>query len=410
MIQKFFSAVKSRVLAALVLVVLAARCPAQYAGTNGIFAEFNTRMGSYTCVVLHASAPKAAASFIGLATGRKAWLDPRSGLVRTNPFYNGLTFHRVASGFVIQAGSPIGDGSDGPGYTFTDETTNGLQFNKFGVLAMANTGPDSNGSQFFVLATDSYPSLNGGYTIFGQLYGGSNVVAAINRVATDANEKPLTNVFINSIRIVTNGAAASAFFTNLNGQGLAMVTNLNLRLAKSGTNVSLIFSNRLYADNRLYASTNLIAWNGTQLGIETTLPSSNATNLQPMTGAAQFFRAAQVLYPTNTFAPKNLFGKTLTLFYTNGTVGTNIHVFDSAGTGTFNFIGVATGAVTSYSWLQSPFNGRLPLIFYSTSIVPCELRLNWRSTTNGNFTGTAYPYYPFPIFTVGLSGTFTNSP
>ena len=104
------------------------RASAQYAGTNGIFAEFNTSVGSYTCVVLHASAPKTAASFIGLATGRKAWLDPRSGLVRTNPFYNGLTFHRVISGFVIQSGSPSGDGTDGPGYNFQDETTNGLTF------------------------------------------------------------------------------------------------------------------------------------------------------------------------------------------------------------------------------------------------------------------------------------------
>ena len=249
-----------RCLLAAIFIFPAVKSSAQYAGTNGIFAEFNTSMGSYTCVVYYAAAPKAAANFIGLATGKKAWLDLSSGLVKTNPFFNGLIFHRVITNFVIQAGSPNGLGTDGPGYAFVDETTNGLLFDKFGVLAMANSGPDSNGSQFFVLATNSWPSLNGGYTVFGQLFGGSNVVYAINHVATDVNSKPLTNVVINSVRIVTNGAAAANFYTNLDAHGLAMVTNLTLKIAKSGTNCSLVFSNRLYADNRLASSSNLLAW------------------------------------------------------------------------------------------------------------------------------------------------------
>ena len=82
--------------------------------------------GQLYLVVYYASAPKAAANFIGLATGKKAWLDLPSGLVRTNPFYNGLIFHRVVTNFVIQAGSPNGLGTDGPGYAFVDETTNRL--------------------------------------------------------------------------------------------------------------------------------------------------------------------------------------------------------------------------------------------------------------------------------------------
>src|ERR1044072_9228902 len=104
------------------------RCSAQY--TNGIFAEFNTSMGNYTCVLYHAYAPKAVANFIGLATGKRASLDLNSGVVKTNPFYNGLTFHRVITNFVIQAGSPNGLGTDGPGYAFVDEITNTLQFDR----------------------------------------------------------------------------------------------------------------------------------------------------------------------------------------------------------------------------------------------------------------------------------------
>lgn len=398
-----------RLVPALFFLLPCVHSPAQYA-TNGIFAEFNTSMGSYTCVVYYASAPKAAASFVGLATGKKAWLDLSSGLVKTNPFYNGLTFHRVVPNFVIQTGSPNGAGTDGPGYAFVDETTNGLLFDKFGVLAMANSGPDSNGSQFFVLATNSYPSLNGGYTVFGQLYGGSNVVYAINHVATDANGKPLTNVTINSLKIVTNGTAAANFYTNLNAQGLAVVTNSTLKIAKSGTNCSLVFSNRLYADSRLYNSSNLFSWTANPLGIETASPVNN-TNLQALTAAVQFYRAAQIQYPSSTFAPKNLFGRTLTLFYTSGIIGTNIHAFDSVGTGTYNFIGYTPGTIAGYNWVQSPFNGLIPIIVYSGNVVPpCALKLNWKSVTNGVFTGTAYWNYPYTFGATSIAGTFTNSP
>ena len=232
---------------------------------------------------------KAVANFIGLAAGQRPWLDLPTGLARTNPFYSGLTFHRVITNFVIQAGSPNGLGNDGPGYAFVDEITNTLQFGGFGVLAMANSGPDSNGSQFFVTAAPQ-PSLNGGYTIFGGLYGGSNVVAAINLVPTDANSKPLTNVYINMINIRRIGTAANAF--DINAQGLPLVTNLNLAIALAGTNASLAFSNRLYADNRLYGSSNLVNWTAGLLGIETALPVSN-TNMQNLLAPAQFFRAAQ---------------------------------------------------------------------------------------------------------------------
>src|SRR5208337_2725966 len=143
----------------------------------------------------------------------------------------------------------------------------------------------------------------------------SNVVYAINRVATDANNQPLANVYINNIAIRRVGSAATAF--DINAQGLPLVTNLNFNIAEAGTNVNLTFNNQLFADNRLYGSSNLVNWAANQLGIETAAPVSN-TNLQSAAAPAQFFRGAQIQYATSTLAPKLWSAKTLTLFYTNG--------------------------------------------------------------------------------------------
>jgi cyclophilin family peptidyl-prolyl cis-trans isomerase len=401
----FFGRTLTGSVLAAVFFIFVSTASGQY--TNGIYAEFNTSMGSYTCALYYAQSPKAVASFIGLATGQRAWLSLATGVVQTNPFYAGLIHHRVISNFVIQAGSPNGLGTDGPGYGFVDEITNTLRFDSFGVLAMANSGPDSNGSQYFITVSPQ-PGLNDGYTIFGRLYGGSNVVFAISSVATDGSNKPLTNVVINSVNIVRVGAAAGAF--DITAQGLPLVTNLNLKIASAGTNASLVFSNQLYADNRLYTSGNLSSWTANPLGIETVAPVGN-TNRQSVATPAQFFRAAQIQYASNTFAPKNLFGKTLAMRYTSGIVATNVVVFDLSGGGTYNVTGFTPGTVTSYGWNQLPYNGYIPLIFYSGAVLPpSTLKLNFKSATSGNLTGTAYFNYPFAFGAVAFSGTFTNSP
>src|SRR5262245_12107619 len=148
MIRILFQLLRGVFLTIAVLAVCVSSATAQY--TNGIYAEFNTSMGSYTCRLEHALAPKAVANFIGLATGQRAWLDLPSGLVHTNPFYNGTTYHRVIAGFMNQGGSRNALGTDGPGYQFVDEFAISLRHDGFGVLSMANAGPDSNGSQYFI--------------------------------------------------------------------------------------------------------------------------------------------------------------------------------------------------------------------------------------------------------------------
>ena len=371
------------ILAALLL-LCGLPCRAQYADTNGIFAEFNTSMGSYTCRLEFALAPLACANFIGLATGQRAWLDLPSGVVKTNPFYDGTMFHRVIAGFMNQGGSPNALGTDGPGYSFVDEFNPSLRHDGFGVLSMANSGPDSNGSQYFITVS-AQPQLNAVHTVFGRLFGGSNVVDAINHVATDANDKPQVGVVVNNIIIQRIGAAAMSF--DINAQSLPQVTPLNLRISKSGANVSLTFSNRLFADNWLYASTNLTGWFAGALGIEVAGTVSGLVT-QSLSESSKYFRAAQIQYATSTFAPKNLFGRTLTLNFGAGP-GTIVNVFDASGRGSYTWSLGSSGIINGLTWIQAAYNGKLWPIYYS-GIVPMTLALNFDSATNGTFTGTAY--------------------
>jgi peptidyl-prolyl cis-trans isomerase A (cyclophilin A) len=368
--------------------------------TSGIFADFTTSMGSFTCQLDFTNAPRTTANFIGLATGQRAWLDLPSGRARTNAFYNGLTFHRVIAGFMNQGGSPNGQGTDGPGYAFTDEFSPSLVFDSFGVLAMANSGPNSDGAQFFITVAP-FTSGNNVYSIFGRLTSGSNVVYAINHVATDANDKPLTNVVIQQVSIRRVGAAAQAF--NIDAQGLPIVTNLPLRIATAASQVTLTFTNRQYADNRLYSTTNLPgAWTSDALGIEITTPFSNSVQ-QAKDASRCFYSMAQVQYASSTFAPKAIYGGTLTLNFTVGP-GLITVTFNSTGGGTYTWTGQPSGTVTSYDWSQEPYRGYL-WPFQLSGLVPLTLQLDFTSNTAGTMSGTAY----LSGGAAAVSGTFSLS-
>jgi peptidyl-prolyl cis-trans isomerase A (cyclophilin A) len=163
-------------------------------------------MGRLTCKLFTDQSPLAANNFIGLAEGTKIWTDPVSHQkVTGKPFYNGVTFHRVIPGFMIQGGDRVGDGSGDAGYFFDNESTPGLRFDVPGRLAMANAGVNTNGSQFFITEA-AQPSLDGNYSIFGQCDEHSVLlVASIARVERNANDKPTTPVVINKITIVREG-------------------------------------------------------------------------------------------------------------------------------------------------------------------------------------------------------------
>jgi peptidyl-prolyl cis-trans isomerase A (cyclophilin A) len=166
----------------------------------------DTTMGRLTCKTFDKQAPNAVANFVGLAEGTKDWtLATGSVKQQGKRFYDGLTFHRVIPGFMIQGGDPVGDGSGDPGYYFNDETDPALTFSVPGRLAMANSGPNTNGSQFFITEAP-VPELDGKYTIFGQCDAHSTLLAAsIARVERNSSDKPLTPVVINHVTIVRDG-------------------------------------------------------------------------------------------------------------------------------------------------------------------------------------------------------------
>jgi peptidyl-prolyl cis-trans isomerase A (cyclophilin A) len=195
-------------------------------------AIIHTSVGDIQCTIFTGKVPQAAANFIALATGEKEWTDPVTKEKKHGvPFYDGTTFHRVIPGFMIQGGDRLGTGEGDAGYSFQDEYTLDLKFDKPGTLAYANSGPNTNGSQFFITeaATSRLnPCLDGegcvrsgkavppgyGYTIFGQC-GQPELVQKIARVERDANDKPLAPIVINHVEIVGHAAAPKAGRTRL---------------------------------------------------------------------------------------------------------------------------------------------------------------------------------------------------
>ncbi len=173
---------------------------------TGPTAVFDTTMGRITCKLFSKEAPETVANFIGLADGTKDWTNPDSKQkMHGKRLYDGTTFHRVIPGFMIQGGDPLGSGMGDPGYYFKDEFTPNLNFDVPGRLAMANSGPNTNGSQFFITEAPD-EDLNQKYNIFGQCDdSGVLVVKSIARVERNATDKPLDPVILKKVTIVKEG-------------------------------------------------------------------------------------------------------------------------------------------------------------------------------------------------------------
>lgn len=165
-------------------------------------ATLHTNHGDIVIDLFEDQTPKTVANFVGLAEGTKEYRDPATGRPGTGPFYDGVIFHRIIDGFMIQGGDPTGTGRGGPGYTFADEFHPSLVFNKPYLLAMANAGPGTNGSQFFITVAPT-PHLNRHHTIFGEVADDASrtVVDEIAAVPTDRQDRPLDDVVIQSIDV-----------------------------------------------------------------------------------------------------------------------------------------------------------------------------------------------------------------
>lgn len=159
-----------------------------------------TSMGRIVCKFYEKEAPKTVANFVELAQGDKEWMDPKTGEKVKKRFFNGLIFHRVIPDFMIQGGCPLGNGTGGPGYRFEDEISPDLHFDRAGILAMANSGPNTNGSQFFITTVPT-PWLDGKHTIFGRVVKGQEVVDAISKVEKGFQDKPIKPIKIQWVMI-----------------------------------------------------------------------------------------------------------------------------------------------------------------------------------------------------------------
>jgi peptidyl-prolyl cis-trans isomerase A (cyclophilin A) len=164
-------------------------------------ATLQTSLGDIA-ITLHADrAPRTVENFVGLATGQREWTDPETGdTISGEPLYEDVLFHRVIEDFMIQTGDPTGTGRGGPGYTFDDEFHDDLRHDSAGVVSMANRGPDTNGSQFFITLSPQ-PQLDDRHSVFGQVTDGMDVVEQIGSVETDDRDRPVEAVYLESVSI-----------------------------------------------------------------------------------------------------------------------------------------------------------------------------------------------------------------
>jgi peptidyl-prolyl cis-trans isomerase A (cyclophilin A) len=168
--------------------------------TEATTATLITTQGTVTVRLFPDHAPQTVRNFVELAEGGREWIDPRTRARSKDKLYDGTIFHRVIAGFMIQGGDPLGTGTGGPGYKFGDEIHPDLRFDKPYLLAMANSGPGTNGSQFFITTVPT-PWLNGKHTIFGEVISGADVVENISRVQTVPGDRPVTDVVLQSVTI-----------------------------------------------------------------------------------------------------------------------------------------------------------------------------------------------------------------
>jgi peptidyl-prolyl cis-trans isomerase A (cyclophilin A) len=166
----------------------------------GTYAQFDTTEGSFTVKLYDKEAPRTVENFVGLAEGTKEWRDPASGEKKKEPYYDGVVFHRVINGFMIQGGDRLGLGTGGPGYNFADEFHPSRRHDRAGILSMANAGPNSNGSQFFITLGPT-PHLDNRHSVFGEVVEGLDVVKKIGNVPTGRQDRPVTPVVMNKVTI-----------------------------------------------------------------------------------------------------------------------------------------------------------------------------------------------------------------
>lgn len=370
--------------------------------TDGIFADFTTSKGAFTVWLDHANAPRAVASFVGLATGERSWRNPQ-GNVWHKPFYDGSIFHRVVkdaatNGIAIQGGgcASVSGGTTNfanAGYYLLDAVTNGLVHSN-GVISMANSGPNTDGSQFFITATN-VPMWNGGYTVFGHVTTGLEVVASIAAVAVQgAGMRPVEDILLSNVVIRRVGAAAVNF--NIATQGVPVVETGPMSAATDGTNVILRIEMTNQSEMLFCESADLQTWEGGNLGLYTGSTAIWTTSVaRAALSNAYFFHASRIRYPVPITSPASQRARKFTFWWTSvspvvkyeATFATNWWVQGSYVV-TQGTNAPVSGAVFIFdTWTREPYSARLSFTDDSGKTHNYALGFNPGQVTN-RFTGT----------------------
>ena len=377
---------------------------------DGLYATFQTNHGEFVARLEFQKAPVTVANFVSLAEGSRLWLDAPSGGLKGQPFYDGLTFHRVISGFMIQGGSRNGLGSDRPGYRFGDEFHRDLTHNAPGVLSMANSGPSSNGSQFFItLAPTSWLNLQ--HSVFGSIVEGMEVVQAIGGVPTGVNAKPVEPVVMQSVTITRKGAAAQAF--NPHAYGLPALTDARPVFTRETWGDAITLGQGTpFSEYFFSGSENLTNWNFLGSIANKANLLGGAIDVTDFTeGKPKYF--FQVPYAKYQNQPVSWIGRTLSLNITSGaTPQSLVYQFFSGPRDAVSFLvplGNSTldgtpGLIGAYLMGHNLESHSLVVISNNVGIA-MSYNLYFHTPTSGHFTcqdfATEEPAY-WPIF-----GTFT---
>lgn len=355
---------------AATILLLAAPFAAGFQATeDGIYATFQTSMGNFTAVLHHQDTPLAVANFIGLAEGTRKWIDPRNGVVRQDPYYNDLIFHRVIDGFMIQTGSPSGDGTDGPGYTFRDEFKPHLRHDAPGVLAMANRGPHTNGSQIYITVAATHP-LDDRHTVFGRIVEGLEVVTSISKVqtSTDPADRPIQPITINGVTVHRLGTRAEAF--DVSQPTLPEVVPDNPDIRHSSEELYAYFQRPAGSIVTVYYSSDLSEWESLTsnyfVADRPELPFPLLHPHEPDT--PQFFRFSNVRYPINP-GPGSMENRTMSIITDHGALPDTLQLsFGLENTGIVTTTGlVAFDGSFEYFYQLNPYNGVMEILFFDQS-------------------------------------------
>lgn len=364
--------------------------------------------GTFTITLEHQKAPGTVANFIGLATGQRGWLDLKTGAIRYVPFYNGITFHRVIAGIKNQTGSPAGDGSDGPGYSFKDEFDPTLRHNAAYTVSMDNSGRHSNGSQFFI-TVGAAPELDDVHTIFGRVTAGQTVIQQINAAPTTGSplDRPLTPITIQSVNIY--GPSLAAF--NRDPAWLPKLRNARPVLTKNGAALTLAHDRLPFSEYFGFNGTNLSTWSRFNLGYYAGTAPSTDVDVSGTAGfPAHFYRMARVDYSTcrNSFIPQTVASKSFT-FTSNFPYISDVFFNATGSGGTWSLRNATSGTISTVNYTLAPYIPQLYMKWNSAAAYGFDLeflyKLNHTSANGGTFTGQSNV-----AGYANIVGTFTVTP